>query len=90
LVVEREGGRINWYHRQLKQTAEERYSKNLPEIIVLYAIMAKYFSSSFFDSKFYERSSMITPQPLLLNYDAEYVWLLSAIVNERFYYKYYL
>ena len=91
LIVEREGGRLSWYHRQLKETAEERFGSNKVEKTVLHTLMAKYFSNAYFEKEDGEGADLaissklpISKQPLVYKHPNEFVWLSTAHVNKRF------
>ena len=88
LIVEREGGRLSWYHKQLKETAMQRYgdNDNVLERVILHTIMSKYFSNAYFESGSAVPDLPITAQPLVINYPTEYVWLQSVQVNKRYIY----
>ena len=81
LVVEKIGGRLGWYHRQLKESAEERYGKPVEEKAMLHVIMAQYFGNLVLPELKHERG--ISTQPLLLVGEPEDVWVPAALVNER-------
>lgn len=81
LIVPQDGGCLNWYHRQLKEAAEARYSS--VEKIYFHRIMASYFGNILSPQTL--ESRCISPQPVILNEDVErvVVWLNDAKVNER-------
>ena len=82
LVAERTGGRLGWYHRQLKEAAEDRYSGvGGSERATLCGIMARYFGDLV--SGAIAAKSKIAPQPLTLDCEASSVWMPAAKVNQR-------
>ena len=78
LVMEREGGRLVWFHRQLKEAAEERYKD---EKQYLHEIMAKYFSGLISQQDQEEKGLSI--QTLTLNCPIEEIWSPKALINRR-------
>jgi WD40 repeat protein len=76
LVTEKENHCIKWYHRQLWETASERYSKQEKEC---HEIMGKYFANLVdVDVK---KEKDIMSQPLILNEVS--VWMPESLVNRR-------
>jgi WD40 repeat protein/tetratricopeptide (TPR) repeat protein len=76
LVIEKENHCIKWYHRQLWETASERYSEKEKEC---HEIMGKYFANLVdIDMK---KEKDIMSQPLILNEVS--VWISESIVNRR-------
>jgi hypothetical protein len=75
LVVEREHGKLTWYHRQLRETAESRYSEE--EKLNLHRSMALYFGN-LVDHTVRQRR-FITLQPISLN--GRSPWFPGSIVN---------
>jgi WD40 repeat protein len=76
LVTEKENHCIKWYHRQLWETATERYSEKEKEC---HEIMGKYFANLYdIDMK---KEKDIMDQLLTLNEVS--VWMLGSIVNRR-------
>jgi WD40 repeat protein len=76
LVTEKENHCIKWYHRQLWETASERYSEKEKEC---HETMGKYFANRVdIDLK---KEKDIMDQPLMLNEVP--VWLSESIVNRR-------
>jgi tetratricopeptide (TPR) repeat protein len=76
LVTEKESHCIKWYHRQLWETARERYSKKEKEC---HEIMGKYFAN--LHDVDLKKEKDIMSQPLILNEVS--VWMLESIVNRR-------
>jgi GTPase SAR1 family protein len=74
LVTEKENHCIRWYHRQLWETASERYSEQKKEC---HELIGRYFISSFDSDVMKEKDIM--EQPLVLN-DVS-IWLPDCIVN---------
>jgi WD40 repeat protein len=73
LVTEKENHCIKWYHRQLWETASERYSEKEKEC---HEIMGKYFVNLYdIDLK---KEKDIMSQPLILS-----VWMTESMVNRR-------
>ena len=78
LVVEKDGGCIMWYHRQLHETAIDRYQKELKRVS---KVMGKYFGNLI---PVKETSlKQISSQPLVLNGPDLKVLFPSARVNRR-------
>jgi WD40 repeat protein len=76
LVTEKENHCMKWYHRQLWETASERYSEKEKEC---HEIMGKYFGNLYdVDLK---KEKDIMSQPLILN-DIS-IWMTESIVNRR-------
>jgi WD40 repeat protein/GTPase SAR1 family protein len=76
LITEKENHCIKWYHRQLWETASERYSEKEKECR---EIMGKYFTNLYdIDMK---KEKDIMSQPLILNEVS--VWMSGSIVNRR-------
>ena len=78
LVMEREGGRLGWFHRQLKEAAEERY---LDEKQYLHEVMSTYFGGLISQKDREERG--IALQLLTLNCPLEQIWSPRATINRR-------
>jgi WD40 repeat protein len=76
LVTEKENHCIRWYHRQLWETASERYSEKKKEC---HELMGRYFTNSFDGAVMKERDIM--EQPLVLN--GVSIWLSECLVNRR-------
>jgi WD40 repeat protein len=76
LVMEKENHCIKWYHRQLWETASERYSEKEKEC---HEIMGKYFANLYHIDLKKEKDLM--SQPLILNEVS--VWMRESIVNRR-------
>jgi hypothetical protein len=76
LVTEKENHCIKWYHRQLWETAGERYSEKEKEC---HEIMGKYFANLYDNDLKKEKDIM--EQPLILNEVS--VWMSKSIVNRR-------
>jgi hypothetical protein len=76
LVAEKENHCIKWYHRQLRETATERYSQKEKEC---HSIMGRYFSNLVAETE--RIAKKIREQPLILN-DVS-IWLSSCSVNRR-------
>lgn len=76
LVVERENGKMFWYHRQLKEAAEKRYTK--PEIERLHRNMGLYFGNVLDDALIAQKS--LAKQTLSLN--GLPVWLAHGKPNK--------
>ena len=82
LVAERTGGRLGWYHRQLREAAKDRYSgADGSGRVALCGIMARYFGDLVPGAV--AAKSKIAPQPLTLNCEASSVWMPVAKVNQR-------
>ena len=75
LLVEREGGCSQWYHRQLKETAEARYA-GLKEFA--HMLLGKYFGDLCGDRG---AERLVTKQSLCLN--GKSLWHPAAQVNTR-------
>ena len=78
LVMEREGGRLGWFHRQLKEAAEERYKV---EERYLHEIMARYFGGLISQKEQEEKGIFL--QTLSLNCPIEEIWSPNAVINRR-------
>ena len=78
LVMEREGGRLGWFHRQLKEAAEERYND---EKQYLHELMGTYFSGLI--SKQDQEEKGISWHTLTLNCPIEEIWSPNAMINRR-------
>jgi WD40 repeat protein len=76
LVTEKENHCIKWYHRQLWETASERYSEKEKEC---HEIMGKYFANRY-DVNI-KKEKDIMSQPLILNEVS--VWMSKSLVNRR-------
>jgi WD40 repeat protein len=76
LVTEKESHCIKWYHRQLWETASERYSEKEREC---HKIMGKYFVN-LYDVDLRQEKDIMS-QPLILNEVT--VWMPASIVNRR-------
>jgi WD40 repeat protein len=80
LVTEREGGCLGWYHRQLRETAEARYSVH--DRLRLHTLMGKYYGG-LIDEQTLDRTD-ISIQPLIHNSsNIMSVWLPDARINSR-------
>lgn len=77
LLVEREGARAVWYHRQLRETAEARYAAG-GENELAHQLLAQYFGD-LCGARGEER--LMARQPLTL--DGGWVWFSSAKINTR-------
>jgi GTPase SAR1 family protein len=77
LVTEKENHCIKWYHRQLWETAMERYSEKKKDC---HALMGRYFANLFDKSIMKEKDIMA--QPLILN-NVPSLWLPGCFVNRR-------
>jgi WD40 repeat protein len=81
LVTEKENHCIKWYHRQLWETAGERYSE---KEIECHQIMGRYFANLYGDDVKHERD--ISSQPRTLNeftLNEVPIWVPESIVNSR-------
>jgi hypothetical protein len=83
LVAEKDNHCIKWYHRQLGETATERYHDKQKEC---HLIMGKYFSNLIADSV--RVRCEIHSQPLLLDEivrknESISIWLPQCVVNRR-------
>jgi WD40 repeat protein/GTPase SAR1 family protein len=76
LVTEKENRCTKWFHRQLHETAIERYSKKEKECNL---IMGRYFSNIVDEQK---RKEKRTHEQLLILNDVS-IWLSSCSVNRR-------
>jgi hypothetical protein len=76
MVTEKESHCIKWYHRQLWETASEKYSEKRQEC---HEIMGKYFVN-LYDVDVKKEKDIMT-QPLILNEVS--VWMPESIVNRR-------
>jgi WD40 repeat protein len=76
LIVEKDNHCIKWYHRQLWETATERYSEKEKEC---HRIMGRYFSNLLQTAE--KRGKDISDQLLILNEFS--VWNSESIVNRR-------
>jgi tricorn protease-like protein len=76
LVTEKKNHCIKWYHRQLWETASERYSEKKKEC---HSIMGRYFSNLVAETERIEKE--IQEQPLTLN-DVS-IWQSHCSVNRR-------
>ena len=76
LLTEREGGCLVWYHRQLREAAEERYKKDKA---LLHRTMALYFGD------LSDRTKGVAQQPMTASQAGASVpvWLPTAQVNKR-------
>jgi WD40 repeat protein len=74
LVVEREQGKIYWYHRQLKETAEHRYQV---KEIKCRNLMAVYFSSTLRED--IRKKRLISEQPVF--YGIIKPWFKNTNIN---------
>jgi WD40 repeat protein len=77
LVTEKEQHCVKWYHRQLWETATERYNEKKKEC---HMIMGRYFSN-LIDSNV-KQEKEIHSQPLLFS-DTTLIWLPDCKVNRR-------
>ena len=76
LVVERDGGLLTWYHRQLREASKSRYHDLKSH---LHSLMARYFAGLISPSIRIARH--ISAQPVTLTNTR--VWMDHAIVNRR-------
>jgi WD40 repeat protein len=76
LVTEKENHCIRWYHRQLWETAIERYSEKKKEC---HELMGRYYTNSFASDVMKEKD--IVEQPLRLNDNS--IWHPECLVNRR-------
>jgi WD40 repeat protein len=76
LVTEKENHCIRWYHRQLWETASERYSEKKKEC---HGLMGRYFTNSFDSDVMKEKD--IVEQPLRLSDFS--IWHPECLVNRR-------
>lgn len=85
LLVEGEGGRMRWYHRQLKESATSRYSSSIEEKKHLHELLATYFGNTVDDVILSSRR--ISEHPLVLDLDtcSSNIWSLSNVsaINPR-------
>lgn len=80
LITEREGGCLNWYHRQLREVAATRYTHD--DILKLQRSMALYFGDLLPRAAI--ASKLVSTQPLVLNSpNNRSVWLDSSVCNHR-------
>ena len=77
LLVERENGCWQWYHRQLKEAAEARYAAGGDKQLA-HELLGTYFGDLCGERG---RQRLVAPQPLTL--DGRPVWLPEAHVNQR-------
>jgi hypothetical protein len=80
LLVEREEGRLFWYHRQLHETAVEVYGDPTVDRSIS-EILGRYFGN-LIPIDVCELKS-ITPQPLVFAADENMVWFPDTVVNKR-------
>ena len=78
LLMEREGWRLGWFHRQLKEAAEERYKD---EKQYLHEVMSIYFGGLISHED--ETLRGISLQALTLNCPIEDIWSPKAVINQR-------
>ena len=78
LVMEKEGGRLRWFHRQLKEVAVERYREKKR---YLHEVMSMYFGGLI--SREDEEQRGVTLQSLTLNCPVEEIWSPKAVINHR-------
>ena len=78
LVMEREGGRLGWFHRQLKEAAEDRYKD---EKRYLHEIMGTYFGGLISQQEQEEKGLFL--HTLTLNCPIEEIWSPNAVINRR-------
>jgi energy-coupling factor transporter ATP-binding protein EcfA2 len=76
LMAEKESHCLRWYHRQLQETAEERYSENEKPCR---QIMGKYFCNLINEEQ--QKKKEIHTHPLILNNIS--VWLPECRLNHR-------
>jgi WD40 repeat protein len=76
LLVERDGGCVMWYHRQLREEAETRY---VPEKKRAHKLLALYFGDLLYEH--IKLSKLTAPQTLVLT--EEKIWYDMARVNTR-------
>jgi WD40 repeat protein len=80
LVTEREGGCLGWYHRQLKETAEARYSA--ADRHKLHTLLATYYGGLIDEETLVK--TCVSRQPLIHNNsNSMSVWLPEARINNR-------
>ena len=78
LVMEREGGRLRWFHRQLKEVAEKLYDK---EKQYLHEVLSKYFGCLVSEDD--QNCRGIALQTLSLNFPLKEIWSPNAVINSR-------
>ena len=78
LVMEREGGRLGWFHRQLKEVAVERYKDKK---LYLHVVMSRYFGGLISQQDLQLRG--VALQSLTLNCPVEEIWSPKAVINHR-------
>jgi WD40 repeat protein len=97
LIVERSNGGVHWYHRQLWETAKERFEGNYqatgqkPSRIYLHKIMAIYYAN--LDPDNVRNTKTILSQPLLIptntndivvsEEEKERIWEQDSKINSR-------
>ena len=79
LLVEREEGRLFWYHRQLHETAMEVYGPAVDRSIS--EVLGRYFGGLIPPHVRELRS--IAHQPLVFAADNDMVWFPNSVVNKR-------
>ena len=78
LILEKESGRLGWFHSHLKAAAEYRYKE---EKQYLHQVMSTYFGGLI--SQRYQEHSGIAFQSLTLNCPTEEIWSPKALINHR-------
>ena len=78
LVIEKEDGRLGWFHHQLTEAAEERFKKRK---IYLHKVMSTYFGGLI--SMEDEDVKGLTLQALNLNGSIDEIWSPKAVINQR-------
>eukprot|EP01038_Epipyxis_sp_PR26KG_P012111 gene12111-16216_t len=76
LIVYKDSGKISWYHRQLKESAERRY---LSYKFHAHQLMGIYFGNIV--SPLLCDTRLIASQPLVYSGESETVWFPSAKIN---------
>ncbi len=81
LIVESDQGCMKWYHRQLWETAANRYNED--EKIYYHQIMGKYFGNIYDESIVTYKG--INRNPLLMKGEAGSIWYKSSnkVINRR-------
>ena len=78
IVIEKEDGRIGWFHPLLKELAEERYKNKK---IHHHKLMSKYFGGLISIED--ENVKGVTLQSLNLNGPIDEIWSPKAVINNR-------
>ena len=79
LLVEREEGRLFWYHRQLQETAAEVYGPSAD--LSICEILGRYFGGLI--PTHVLEAKCVTPQPLVFAADSDMVWFPETVINKR-------